>query len=117
MIRLFLGLFFCFSSAALSASTNFGFYSNVKANAETGSIDGYEILIVPAQNGDQLIFQVSKGWPSNVIVFDVDVNDIEFVHPTLGKIEVEFVNDDLHLEFKDKSVVEVLKRGKSFWQQ
>ncbi len=99
---------------ARAQENNFGIYSNIRA--ANGHFDGMEIFYTP----NKLLFQMAEGWPHNPILLDIrniSNNKYSAVHPEMGKMQLSFSEQQVEINFSDISYIQILNKGKSFWQR
>jgi hypothetical protein len=101
-----------------------GTYSNMHFIPEAGDVFGEELKVVVAGKGYQGVYQIAEGWPSGLVVTEIDVagNRISFSLAGETGIESSFEgvvsNGVLRGQFtsKDGTVRRVVwKKGKSYW--
>jgi hypothetical protein len=99
--------------------TRYGVYSNM--NAVDGDYSGFEFIILPANEGDFLVFQMAEGWPSKPLLLQLertnDQTDVVFEHPEMGPFEGKIRGNVLSGEFTRMKYRIELRRGRSIWQQ
>lgn len=99
---------------ARAQENNFGIYSNIQA--VNGHFAGIEIFYTP----NKLLFQMAEGWPGNPILLDIDNisrNKYSALHPEMGKMQLSFSEQQVEINFSEISYIQVLSKGKSFWQK
>jgi hypothetical protein len=96
----------------------YGVYSSM--HAVDGHYAGFEFIIVTANEGDVLVFQMAEGWPSKPLVLQLertDRSDVVFDHPEMGPFKGTIRGDTLSGEFTRMKYRIELRRGASFWQR
>jgi hypothetical protein len=100
----------------------YGIYSSLEAM--DGDIGGFELIILPSNEGDFLVFQEAEGWPARPLLLEVrlggtraeDAGAVGFDHPRMGPFQGRITGDTLAGEFTRMRYRIELIRGPSFWQ-
>lgn len=100
----------------------YGIYSNLEA--ADGDISGFELIVLPSNEGDFVVFQQAEGAPQKPVLLRAriggtrrtDANALAFEHPELGPFQGAFSADSLIGEFTSIGYELRLGRGQSFWQ-
>ncbi len=98
-----------------------GIFSDLRYVEEAGDLLGYEVWIVPSNEGYFAVVQIAEGYPAppEVVLVTVKGNQLEFALENglrfQGTIDQSGLRGTFHSQSLGHQKV-FLKRGKSYWQ-
>lgn len=116
-------------SVAVAAPTTkyAGTYSSLAYNAESGDLTGYEVRIIPSNQGLKAVVQVAEGDAGRVYIVDVikkNSNTLSFAVPLASGIHATFTGTvsalglDGVISFPSGHTQKIfLKRSISYWER
>ena len=120
----FSGIIFFMFAQVSGEEKSYGIYTNMEISEETGDISGFELFILPSNEGDYVVFQDAEGWPKKPVVLKIvlggttvsENNVLRFSHPEMGPFVGKIEGKKLIGEFTEMRYHIELNKGNSIWQ-